>query len=93
MFGWKYNKGIHEVGVKGHVGVSWGHCWNLVKMLSFLQNSVNVDWCNLNKVIIEWDKLGVFWTLSKDQKVMERSLQVIVKTQYAINANSVYIIQ
>ena len=42
-------------------------------------------------MINEWDKLGVFRTLWS--KVMERSFEVIVETQYAINANSVYIIQ
>ena len=46
---------------------------------------------NLDEVIIEWDKLGVARTLWS--KVVERSFKVIVKTQYAINANSVYIIQ
>ena len=30
------------LGVRGHLGVSWGHC-NMVKILSFLQNSVDVD--------------------------------------------------
>ena len=42
-------------------------------------------------MIIEWDKLRVFRNLQS--KVMERLFEVIVKTEYTINANSVYIIQ
>ena len=43
MFGWMYIRGVYEVGVKGHLGASFGHFWNIVKMLSFLQNSMDVD--------------------------------------------------
>ena len=37
------------------------------------------------------DELGGFRSMWS--KVLERSFEVIIKTQYAINANSVYIIQ
>ena len=33
------------------------------------------------------------WPMVKGLKVTERSFEIIVETQYAINANSVYIIQ
>ena len=63
-FEWRNEKirDVHEVGVEGHLGVSWGHCWNIVKMLSF-STEFKGYWCNLDEVIIEYNKLGVFRNL------------------------------
>ena len=35
MFGWNYIRDVHEVEVKGHLGVSWGHCWNIQNVIFF----------------------------------------------------------
>ena len=79
-------RGVHEVEVKGNLGVNGGHCWNLVKMLT-LSIKFNGFQCNLDEEIIEWDKLGIFRNQSK---IMEGLFEVIVKTRYAIYANSAY---
>ena len=37
------NRGIQEFGVKGHLGVIWGHCSNTLKTLLHLHNSIDFD--------------------------------------------------
>ena len=79
VFGWRYIRGVHKVGVNGHPVVIWIHCWNTVKMLSF-PTEFNGCWCNLDEVFIKWNKLGAFRNLWSN--VIEWSSKVIVKTQY-----------
>ena len=40
---WGDNRGVREFGVKGHLGVIWGHCSNMLKMLLRLHNSIDFD--------------------------------------------------
>ena len=35
--------GVREFGVKGHLVIKWGHCWNTLKMLLRQQFSMNFD--------------------------------------------------
>ena len=37
------NRGVQEFGVKGHLGVIWGHCTNTLKTLLHLHDSIDFD--------------------------------------------------
>ena len=37
------NRGVQEFGVKGHLGVIWGHCSNTLKTLLHLHDSIDFD--------------------------------------------------
>ena len=70
---------VQELGVKGHLGVNWGRCLNMLKMLICLHNLIEFDE-NLGEGILGWrffrgvqefligGHLGVFrghcWSLS-----------------------------
>ena len=35
---------VFVIGVKGHLGVKWGHCSDMLKMLLHLPLSIDFDW-------------------------------------------------
>ena len=37
------NRGVQEFGVKGHLGIIWGHCSNTLKTLLHLHDSKDFD--------------------------------------------------
>ena len=53
------NRGVQEFGIKGHLGVIWSCCLNMLKMLFRLHNSINFDetWV---KRSFAWGSFGVF---------------------------------
>ena len=40
---WGDNRGVQEFGVKGHLGVIWSHCSNMLKTLLRLHDSIDFD--------------------------------------------------
>ena len=56
------NRGVQEFGVKGHLGVIWGHCSNTLKTLLRLHDSIGFDETWVKRSLAR-GSLGVFMNL------------------------------